>query len=60
MKEFLYVLAIVFGIVLISILIINVKFYFKGQVMKKTCSSQAGESCICERDGLEKKSCENK
>ncbi len=60
MKEFLYLLSIVFGIVLISILIINMKYYFKGQVMKKTCSSQAGETCSCEKDGLPKKSCENK
>jgi len=60
MKEFLYVLVLVFGIVLFSFLIINVKYYFKGQVLKKTCSSQAGESCVCEKDGLKKKSCESK
>lgn len=61
MTEFLYVLVIIFSFVLVSILLINVKnFFFKGEPMKKTCSSAAGESCACDAQGGKIKNCENK
>ena len=60
MREFMYVLAIIFSVVLISILLINIKnFFFKGEPMKKTCSSTAGDNCLCEAEGRPKE-CENK
>lgn len=59
MKEFLYVLVLVFGIILFSVLIINVKYYIKGQALKKTCSSDIDKKCECESAGLQR-SCESK
>ena len=61
MTEFLYTLVIIFGIVLISILLINVKyFFFKGKPLEKTCASAAGESCVCESGNGRSGHCENK
>jgi len=61
MTEFLYILAIIFSVVFISILLINIKyFFFKGEPLKKTCASAAGDNCACEAEGKSKKpSCEN-
>jgi hypothetical protein len=60
MREFIYVLAIIFSIFLISILLINIKnFFFNGPPMKKTCSSSAGDNCACEAEGRPK-DCETK
>lgn len=59
MTEFLYILAIIFSVVFISILLINVKhFFFKGKPLTKTCASAAGEACICDSEGKEQGSCE--
>ena len=61
MTEFLYTLGIIFGIVFLSVLLINVKyFFFKGKPLNKTCASAAGESCACDSGGKGSGACENK
>lgn len=52
--EFLYVLAIVFGVVGISFLLINIRHIFTGQEFRGTCASnnpmlknEIGECTVC-------------
>ena len=59
MTQFLYTLAIIFATVLISVLLLNVKYFIKGEVLKKTCASDSGQGCACTTEGKGKGACEN-
>lgn len=61
MKEFLYILGIIFAVVFISILLINIKhFFFNGKPLEKTCASAAADGvCACEAEGKTPRSCES-
>jgi hypothetical protein len=61
MKEFLYIMAIIFVVVFVSVLLINIKhFFFKGKPLEKTCASAAADGvCACEAEGRASRSCES-
>ena len=59
MIEFIYTLIIIFVIVMVSFLLINIKYYIKGEEFKKGSCSTTGESCACSIDGEEHGECEN-
>jgi hypothetical protein len=59
MNEFIYTLVIIFVIVMISFLLINIKFLIKGEEFKKGSCSTTGESCACSVDGEHQGECVN-
>ncbi len=52
MTEFLYTLLVVFVIVGMAFLLINIKYIFKKEEFKKSCSL-TGESCNCSDEAEE-------
>ncbi|MBK7096664.1 MAG: hypothetical protein IPH57_16955 [Saprospiraceae bacterium] len=59
MSEFIYTLIIVFAIFMVSFLLLNFKFFLKGEEFKKTCST-TGEKCACSDEKSEEKECDNR